>query len=80
MEAGEKLAELNHRWHELVQKNIEIASACVQLEEEVQSSQQKQQVAALWEGKGYEDEEDIPLQNEEEEEEKETVSDVVMKE
>jgi hypothetical protein len=79
LEAAEKLAELNQRWHELVQKNIEISSACVQLQEEIQSSEQKKQVAALWSGKGYDDDEEIPVQIEHEDE-KESVTDEVMQE
>ena len=54
MEAGEKLAELNQRWHELVQRNIEIIQACKTIQE--QSKERQAQV--FWEGEGIPMEED----------------------
>jgi predicted transcriptional regulator len=57
LEAGEKLAELNQRWHELVQKNIEITDACLRLSEEKKRENERAIAAALWDGDAVEMEE-----------------------
>tara|TARA_R110002050_G_scaffold71879_1_gene154554 strand:- start:454 stop:699 length:246 start_codon:yes stop_codon:yes gene_type:complete len=46
--SAEKLAELQYRWSELVQKNVELTTACTQLEEAIELNKKRKVVDGYW--------------------------------